>query len=73
MKRNIESGNGTKESDVFTAGCCILCLSVRSKVVEKLLFFLDGVAIGTYKSEKIRTLVSTLDSSESSPSVEGES
>lgn len=39
--------------------------------MNKLLFFLGGVAIGTYKSEKIRTFVPILDSSESSLSVEG--
>lgn len=41
--------------------------------MNKLLFSLFDVAIGTYKAEKIRTLVPTLDSSESSPSVEGDS
>lgn len=34
MKRRIESGNVNKENDVFTAGCCIICLSCRKWVVQ---------------------------------------
>lgn len=41
--------------------------------MNKISFFLAGVAIDTYKSEKIRTFVPILDSSESSLLVEGES
>lgn len=45
MKKHIESGCEIKETDMFTTGCCLICLSVRGKIVSVARDVLMNIAI----------------------------
>jgi hypothetical protein len=36
MKESTGNGNSEKESDMFTIGCCITCLSIRGWCVARI-------------------------------------